>query len=306
MSTYRTQNLDANEGVFYARELEHIKARTYDKKYPALTYRELIPISMEGGEGITSITYESYDRVGMAKLINAYAADLPRSDIKVQQTTVPVKRAADSFAFTIDEIKAASRTGRPLPQKRANASRQAIEELFNSIAWYGNADAGLEGVFSHPNIPRANAPTGTWSGATAAEILADVNAGFSQVHVDTLGVERANKLLLPLAQWDLIMTTPLGTNYDRTVAKFIVENSPYISSLEDIKAVNELAGAGTAGVDVALYYDPDPDKLQFEIPEDINFLEEEKKALERVTPVTATTGGLNVDDPPSMLIQEGT
>ena len=82
MSTYRTQNLDANEGVFYARELEHIKARTYDKKYPALTYRELIPISMEGGEGITSITYESYDRVGMAKLINAYAADLPRPDRK--------------------------------------------------------------------------------------------------------------------------------------------------------------------------------------------------------------------------------
>lgn len=305
MSTYRTQNLDANEGVFYARELEHIKARSYDVKYPALTYRELIPISMEGGEGITSITYESYDRVGMAKLINAYAADLPRSDIKVKQTTVPVKRAADSFAFTIDEIKAAARTGRPLPQRRANAARQAVEELFNQIAWYGNADAGLEGVFSHPNIPRANAPTGTWSGATAADILADVNAGFSQVHVDTLGVERATKLLLPLAQWDLIMTTPLGTNYDRTVAKFIVENSPYISSLEDIKAVNELAAAGTAGVDVALYYDPNPDKLQFEIPEDINFLEEEKKALERVTPVTATTGGLNVYYPLSMLIQEG-
>jgi hypothetical protein len=305
MSTYRTQVLDANEGVFYARQLEYIKAKTYDVKYAALTYRDLIPISIEGGEGITSITYETYDRVGMAKLINAYAADLPRADIKAKETTVPVKRGASSFAFTIDEIKAAARTGRPLPQRRANAARQAIEELFNRIAWFGIADAGLEGVFSHPNIPRANAPTGDWPTATAAEILGDVNAGFTQIDVDTLGVEQATKLLLPRAQWNLIMTTPLGTNYDRTVAKFIVENSPYISSLDDIKAVNELDGAGTAGVDVAVYYNPNPDKLQFEIPEDINFLDEEVKALERVTPVTATTGGLNVYYPLSMLIQEG-
>lgn len=305
MTTHKTNVLDAAEGIFFKRELEHIKARTYDVKYAALTYRDLIPISMEGGEGITSITYETYDRVGMAKLINAYAADLPRADIKAKETTVPVKRGASSFAFTIDEIKAAARTGRPLPQRRANAARQSIEELFNQIAWYGNADAGLEGVFSHPNIPRANAPTGTWSGATADQILADINAGFTQVDVDTLGVERATKLLLPRAQWNLIMTTPLGTNYDRTIAKFVVENSPFISSLEDIKAVNELAGAGTAGVDVALYYDPSPDKLQFEIPEDINFLDEEVKSLERVTPVTATTGGLNVYYPLSMLIQEG-
>lgn len=299
-----TAILDASEGIFFKKQLEYLKARTYDVKYPALSYRDLIPISMEGGEGITSITYETFDRVGMAKLINAYAADLPRADIKATETTVPVHRAASSFAYTIDEIKAAARTGRPLQQRRATAARQAIEELFNSIAWNGNADAGLYGVFTHPNIPRANAPTGTWSTATVDQILADVNAGFSKVDEDTLGVESAKKLLLPRAQWNLIMTKRLGTTNEMTVAKFIVMNSPYLTSLDDIKAVNELKGAGTAGVDVAIYYDPSPDKLQFEIPEDINFLAEQVKALETVTPVTATTGGLNVYYPLSMFIQE--
>ena len=299
-----TQVLDASEGIFFARQLEHIKAKTYDVKYAGLSYRTLIPVSNEGGEGITSITYETFDRVGMAKLINAYAADLPRADIKAKETTVPVHRAASSFAYTIDEIKASTRTGRNLSQRRANAARMAIEELFNRIAWFGDADSGLYGVFTHPNIPRANAPTGTWSGATADQILADINAGFSKIVEDTLMVERATKLLLPVAQWNLIMTKRLGTTNEMTVAKFVVMNSPYLTSLDDIIAVNELKGAGTAGVDDAIYYDPDPDKLQFEIPEDINFLAEEVKALERVTPVTATVGGLNVYYPLSMFIQE--
>ena len=32
-------NLDANENAFFARELEHIKAKTYDVDFPALRLR---------------------------------------------------------------------------------------------------------------------------------------------------------------------------------------------------------------------------------------------------------------------------
>jgi hypothetical protein len=42
MKTYR---LDAAESAFFERELDHIKAQTYDIKYPMLKARQFVPVS---------------------------------------------------------------------------------------------------------------------------------------------------------------------------------------------------------------------------------------------------------------------
>ena len=73
--------LDADGAVFFQRQLEHIKARSYDVRYAELKARTLFPVSNEGGPGVTTITYRTYDQVGAAKIINAYADDLPRADV---------------------------------------------------------------------------------------------------------------------------------------------------------------------------------------------------------------------------------
>lgn len=50
-------NLDANESIFFERELEHVKARSYDIKYPEFKATMLIPVSTEAGPGAETITY---------------------------------------------------------------------------------------------------------------------------------------------------------------------------------------------------------------------------------------------------------
>src|SRR5690554_6770859 len=65
-------HLDANESVFFARELEYVKSRSYDKKYAELKARLLIPVSSEAEAWADAIVYESYDQVGAAKLIAGY------------------------------------------------------------------------------------------------------------------------------------------------------------------------------------------------------------------------------------------
>ena len=48
--------LDANETKFLKRELEHIKSKTYDKKYAELKARQIIPVSFEAGEHAESLS----------------------------------------------------------------------------------------------------------------------------------------------------------------------------------------------------------------------------------------------------------
>ena len=101
------RNLDEGESLFFARELEHIKSQSYDKKYPKLKARMLFPLEFEANAGAETITYEQYDQVGMAKIISNYADDLPRADVKGTEFTSRVRTIAASYGYNYDEINAA-------------------------------------------------------------------------------------------------------------------------------------------------------------------------------------------------------
>ena len=58
---------DADGAVFFQRQLEFIKAKSYDVLYAELKARQVFPVSMEAGPGVTSITYRTYDQAGAAK-----------------------------------------------------------------------------------------------------------------------------------------------------------------------------------------------------------------------------------------------
>ena len=62
-------HFDADESAFFARELERVKAQTYDVRYPNLRSRDFIPVDNSVGAGATEVTYRQFDRVGNAKII---------------------------------------------------------------------------------------------------------------------------------------------------------------------------------------------------------------------------------------------
>ena len=50
--------------VFFARELDQVKTKTYDKQYPELSALSCFPITSEVNEGAETTTYYSYDITG--------------------------------------------------------------------------------------------------------------------------------------------------------------------------------------------------------------------------------------------------
>ena len=303
--------MDADGAVFFQRQLEHIKSRSYDVIYAELKARTLFPVSNEGGVGITSITYRTYDQVGAAKIINAYADDLPRADVAGKETTIPVRSVGISYGYNLDEIQSSQLTGAALDQRRANAAVRSIEQKTNTVAFFGDAVSGLPGLFSNPNIPTGavvNPGSGTaWTAKTPDEILFDVNDLFADIFETTKMVESGNTLLLPPGQWSYIMSTPRSTNSDTTIGQYIAMNSPYLNSVEDIIPVNECDSANNPllGTDAMVAYDRSPDKLQLEIPVELEMLPVQTKGLEFTIPGRQRLAGLNIYYPLSLAIATG-
>jgi len=283
--------LDSAGQAFFARQLEHVKSKSYDVVRQDLMARNYIPVSNEAPEGTSSITYRTYDMVGAAVIINSYADDLPRADVFGKETIIPARGIGSSFGYSRDEILQSKMTGLPLDQRRANAVAEAFETKVDDIAWNGSAVDGLIGFLNHPNIPEIANTIGTWIGAAPDDIIEEVNTVMGTVRSTTRMKEQPQTLLVPVLVYNYISGTPRASNSDTTILQFILQN---VVGLSEVAPINELT------VD-AMLYDKNPDKLQMEMVKELEFLPAQERGLELIVPAWGKTAGTNVYYPLSAI-----
>ncbi|NJR73247.1 MAG: DUF2184 domain-containing protein [Scytonema sp. CRU_2_7] len=312
-----SQNLDANESAFFARELESIKSKTYDIKYPNLKATMLIPVSLDAGSGAETITYQQFNQAGIMKIIANYADDLPRSDVFGKEFTSKVKSLGGSYGYNVQEIRAAKMAGRSLTDRKATSVRKANDQAVNRIGWFGDASSDLLGFLNQPNVPAAVVPAGVttsnvkWDGATPKnpeEILQDMNDAVTRIIEITLGAEVPNTMLLPVAQYQKISTTRLAAGTDTTIKEFFMKNNPSISKIEwvnELKDVSPAPSGGASPTDVMIVYDRSPEVLSLEIPQPFEQFPAQERNLEFVVPAHSRIGGVIVYYPLAIDISEG-
>lgn len=308
-------NLDSAETIFFDRELEARKSKTYDVVKAPLKAFELIPVSTEAGAGAETIAYEQYDEVGVAKIIANYADDLPRADVKGKEFFARVKSVGNSYGYSLQEVRAARMAGKPLEQRKANAAARAQRETWNRIAFYGDAEAGLQGFLTNPNIPDGSVAQGAgagnpraWSGKTPDEILKDMNEIANSIVDVTNGAERPDTLVLPIAQYTHIASTPRSSTSDTTILDFFLQNNPFITAVEWANELDsaQLAANGVSGFtgDVMVAYRRDPDVLTLEMPVMFEQLPVQEKGLEYTVPCHSRIGGVIVYYPLACAIRD--
>jgi hypothetical protein len=289
-----TGRFDANEGIFFARQLEYVKSRTYDVKRPMLNAMRLFPRSTEAGEGATTITYRQYDGVGMAKIIANYANDLPRADVKGKEFTSPIRSIGDAYGYSTQEIRSALMAGTNLESRKATMAARAQEELINRLAWAGDTVSGLPGLLSNANIPALTlASDGTGSSKafttkTPAQIVRDVQALINLVRTQSKDIHKANAVWMPLEQLSYIAGLKNDTGTDTTVLEFLQRNNPGVS----FEAVLELDGAGASGADRMYAGEITADNLTLEIPMMLKQYAPQQQGLEFVVPMESRFGGV--------------
>jgi len=295
-------NMDANESIFFQEELEHVKSRSYDVKYPELLARRLFPLNQEVDSGAESIAYETYDHVGAAKIIHSYANDLPALEVSGKKTVRLVYSEGISFGYSLQDIRNAQMAGKSLTNRKANGCRRQMLSLENKLAFHGDATTDIPGFIGSANINQVTIPAGvsttkTWATKVPDEILADVALMVDAIVDGSNGVEHPNTLLVPISQYTLISTTPRSSTSDTTILEFLLKSNAWI---REVIPVYELKGAGAGGLDTMMLYDRDPEKLTLEVPQDVEFLNPQEKALYYEVPVHARTAGVIIYYPKSI------
>ena len=307
---HKLDAINSNATVFFARELEDIDAVLYEIKKKELVYRQFIPVSNRVNAGADSYTYRMFDKVGMAKIISDYADDLPRADVFGNEYTSKIKSLGSSFGYSTQEVRAASMANVPLETWKASAARRAIHEQESEIAWRGNDDSGLPGFLNNVNIPITATPTGTggftWLLKTPDEIIADVSLIITQVRANSKKRFSADTMLLPIAQWNIIATTPRSTTSDMTILEFLTKpgNSFGLTTIESIP--DELDSAFTGGTeDGLIVYEKNSEVLEQMIPLEMITHPVQERGLEFVIPVESRHGGTVLRYPIACAIMTG-
>lgn len=319
MGDMRFDNAEAAT-VFFARELDHIKAKTYDRQYPEFSALTLFPITSEVNEGAETTTYYSYDVTGMAEIINNYATDLPRVDVKGEPHTAHVKSIGDSYGYNVQEMRASRMAGKSLDARKGAAARRASDYMVNKIAFAGNDKHNLVGVFSEGNnipiytLSTVNVkgdgdteakPHTEWKYKNADQILADLVG--MQMFTDkiTNSVEKPDTLALPSYTY-MDLANRRIPDTETTILSFVKKNAPFLKNFESMP---ELQGTNKdvnpTGKDVAFMYTKSEEKFSLEIPLHFYQYPLQVVKLETEVPCEQRTAGLIIYYPLSMLLAFG-
>ena len=293
-------------GIFLARELETILARAFEVEYADIKYSTVIPVSSEVGTGADSFTYRVFDKQGSMKVIGDKAQDLPRADVLRKEVTHPVRSLGASFAYTVQETRAAAMVpGMNLEQRRANAVRRAYEEKVQEIAYFGDAPSGMKGFFNNNQVDKL-VPDHWFDTAdiTTDEMLQLLNEPATRIVQNSNMKEMPNTMLVPYNVYRVISTTPRSTTSDTTVMEFFLRTNPMITAIEPINELEASKSGGVLSKDRVICYDRSPDKLQLHVPQPLEFLPPLRQSLEFSVAAHARIGGLALYYPKSAIVLE--
>lgn len=302
-------HLDANEVAYFLRQLVVIASKTYDKKFPDLKARMLVPVNNQTGAGASIYAFEQYEAVGRAKVVSSAAMDLPRVDVVGREDQVRIRQIADKYGYTTKEIRNAARTKTNLPDKKANFAREAWEQKVDNVGAVGDTEWGLYGLLNQTTATIYTIPadgTGSsalWSTKTPALILRDLNGIVTNQVNLTKETFPPDTMVLPVDKYNLISTTPWSANSDTTIKQQFLNNSPYIKQIIPWHYCTN-AGAGGA-IDRMVVYKKDPDNLEFVIPLEFTSYEPQMKNLSYEVACEGETAGVVLYRPLSMSYGDG-
>lgn len=308
--------IDANPQAalgFLVAQTAHIESQVWAKKYPAITYQDLIPVDTSAHPWAATVTYYSTDIVGKSEWFAGGGQNFPFAETNRSQHETAVHMAAIGYRYDLQELNQARMLGLNLTSDKAAAARRAYEEKVEGVAYLGDAQKGLSGLFNTASIAAAAAPNGVsasplWINKTPLEILADVNNALTGVYIGSLTVEMADTVVLPLASFAHISVTPVSDLTTMTILEYIKQNNIFTATTGrplTIRASRHLDTAGAGGTKRMLVYTRDPEILKLHIPLPLQFLTPQQVLLDFIVPGFYRLGGLDVRRPGAMRYVDG-
>jgi hypothetical protein len=256
--------MDANETMMFARQLEQIEARLFEVKYPEGHAIELVPLNTAIDPGALTYTYRAGDYSGEAKRVVNWATDFPRVDLQGKEVTHKLDNYGASFGYDLQQLRSAKFANFALESQLNAAARRVIMRKLDANLWFGDSQIGVTGLANNALVSLVSVITGTWTSATADQILADAQKLISAAENASKGVEKSNAVILPVSRYTLL------------AAKFMGVSAPGFTVLDMLKKANpgvafyqsyQLETANAAGTGPrAIAFTSDSEQLEGLVP----------------------------------------
>lgn len=283
---------DSKFTAVLSKELEYVKARTYDIVYPQLKARQLIPVSSEVDTGAETIAYKQWDEFGIAQVLSNYADDLPLVDALAEEFTQKIVPLGLGYQYSIQDLRRSAMSGTRLDQRRAGACRRGVEWAIEEMAVAGDSNHGVTGFANNANITLVSPTTGTWSTATGAQMVADALKLEAAILVANKETFMPTTLALDITTMSYFNKARISTTGDTHVtAKEAFLKSAM--SVTEVVSWNKLSNRDAAGTGPrAVMYTKSPDVLTLEIPQEFEQFPPQMRNLSFLVPAHARCAGV--------------
>ena len=270
----KTVSYDANlpttdDGLaFFLSQLSQTEAKIYEAKYRNIVFQDFVPVDTSQPEWVDEVSYISYDAVTVGKFVGANAKDLPESDINASKSTIPVFYGGNSYGYSLDELRKSQQLRIPLDVTKGRMSLRGFQEHAQRVAFFGDTDRGVTGLFNNANVQLSNSLFNFTSG-TGADAVAYMNQVLVAVWTNSAETHLPNMFLMDSANWAIISEKRMDSGTDTTVLEYFKKNNLYtaMTGLElTIRPNFELTTAGASGVPRMMAYEMNDDNLVMHMP----------------------------------------
>ena len=182
------------------------------------------------------------------------------------------------------------------------------DEQINRMALKSNTVDGTFGLLDFPGITEVSlqadgsGTSKTWASKTPDQIVRDINDMVNAVMDPTSAREVPDTLLLPIAMYNDLATRRIGEAGEKTLMKYILENSPYIKRIDWLA---ELKNFGAGGTNRALIGRFDEEHITLEIPQPFEQFEAQQEGMEFTIPCHSECAGVIIYYPLAFAYADG-
>lgn len=254
----------------------------------ATEYAAFIPVKSNFPAVVgTKHTLQRKNGVGEGQAYSGTGGDIPLAEVVYDTVDLGVRAGVIGYQYSILEMATASQAGISLDADKIQAARLGFEKHMSRIAWTGEPNEGLHGLFNQVGVNVQTATT-AWETATPDAILADINDILS----DAIEASEFNPsitpdtMILPTSLMRILTQRRISENLETTLFEWVSKTN--LLALEGksltIRGTSRCETLGVGATRRITVYRRDPACIEMRIPQELQFLAPQQHNLDVFTP----------------------
>lgn len=298
-------------GAFFVGELERLD-QTIHNPLAVVTWGRDIDLrdDVTLGDELSSFTNSSFAAAGgiYANGINWVGKDstaIAGMAVSIDKTSKPLRLWGQEIGFTVQELAAAQRVGRPIDVQKFDGLKLKNQMDIDQMVYLGDDVVGATGLCNNASITPMTVAN-TWATATPLEILASINGVLEAAWAQSGYAVLPDRLLVPPMAMSKL-TKPITDAGTVSILQYVREQclcNTVNGRLLDIAPVKHLAGAGADKKDRMVAYTKDRQYVRYPLVP-LQHTPVEYRGLYQITTYYAALGELEFVYPETVAYADG-